>query len=169
MKEYVVKSKVYIVPKRRNLFPIILINVCIIILAVVSLFNVIFEGIEMANISSIIVSLIIAIGLKKWSVVEPYYIFSSAQLVIDHYLLQIKYDNGRVVTINIETVDTLEYSDKLECIRFICSYSLCESSATSTFEKSEYLLYLSATEYPEIIKDIEEATNHQVMYVDREQ
>ena len=167
MKEYIVKSKLYIVPKPKNKIPVIIVNICVIILAIVALFNVIMEGVKLANISSIIVSLIIAVGFKKWFIVEPYYQFSSAHLTFEQTLLQIRYDTGKTVTINLETVESLEYSDKLECIRFICNYSICESSSNLSFEKNEYLLYLSATEYPDIIMDIEKSSKQQIIYVDR--
>ena len=167
MKEYIVKSKLYIVPKQRNKIPVVIINVCVIILSIVALFDLIMDGVKLANISSIIVSLMIAVGFKKWLVVKPYYQFSSAHLTFDHSLLQIRYDNGKTVTISLETVDSLEYSDKLECIRFICNYSICESSSNLSFEKNEYLLYLSALEYPDIIMDIEKASKQQIVYVDR--
>lgn len=167
MKEYIVKSKLYIVPKPKNKIPVIIVNVCVIIFSIVALFNLIIEGVKLANISTIIVSLIIAVGFKKWFIVEPYYQFSSAHLTFDQSLFQIRYDNGKTVTINFETVDSLEYSDKLECIRFICDYSICESSSNLSIEKSEYLLYISALEYPEIIMDIESSSKQQIVYVDR--
>lgn len=167
MKEYIVKSKLYIVPKQRNKIPVVIINVCVIILSIVALLDLIMDGVKLTNISSIIVSLIIAVGFKKWLVVKPYYQFSSAHLTFDQSLLQIRYDNGKTITISLETVDSLEYSDKLECIRFICNYTIYESSSNLSFEKSEYLLYLSALEHPEIIMDIENVCKHQIIYVDR--
>lgn len=167
MKEYIVESKLYIVPKQRNKIPVVIINVCVIILSIVALFDLIMDGVKLANISSIIVSFIIAVGFKKWLIVKPYYQFSSAHLTFDQSLLQIRYDNGKTVTINLETVDSIEYSDKLECIRFICNYSIYESSSNLSFDKSEYLLYLSALEYPQITMDIESACKHKIIYVDR--
>ena len=67
----------------------------------------------------------------------------------------------------LETVESLEYSDKLECIRFICNYSICEASSNLSFEKNEYLLYISATEHPNIIMYLERSSKHQIVYVDR--
>lgn len=167
MREYIVKSKLYVVPPKKNIIPVIIINACAIIFSIVSLFDLIMDGVKLSSISSIIIALIIAVGFKKWYIVKPYYQFSSAHLTFDQSLLEIRYDNGKTVIINLETVESLEYSDKLECIRFICNYSICEASSNLSFEKNEYLLYLSATEHPNIIMDLERSSKHQIVYVDR--
>lgn len=167
MKEYVVKSKIYVVPKRKKILPFLLINICVIIIAIISLLSIFLDGVKLSNISLAIVSLIIAIGYKKMSAIKPYYMFSSAYLKFDVLSLLIKYDNGRTIILNYDTIESLEYSDRLECIRFVCDYSLIESGVTSLFESSEYLLYFSEKEYPECIKSLEENLAMKITYVDR--
>lgn len=167
MKEYVAKSKVYVLPERRNKFLLILINICIIVLAVISIIGIAIEGVKAFNISTGIVSLLVAIGFRRYCKAKPYYKFSTVRLIIDQSILRLDYDTGRSVTINPTTVKSVEYSDRLNCIRFVCNYSLTESSSTTAFEGAEYLLYISASENPDFIKHLEEVTYHQVSYVDR--
>lgn len=154
-------------PKRKNKFLLILINICIIVLAVVSIIGIALDGVKASNISTAIVSLLVAIGLRRYCNAKPYYKFSTVSLIVDQSILRLDYDTGRSVIINPTTVRSVEYSDRLECIRFVCNYSLTESSTTTAFEGTEYLLYLSASEHPDFIKHLEEVTDHQVSYVDR--
>lgn len=167
MSEFSIKSKVYITPKKKFFIPVVILNMCIVIVAIISLLSIITSGIKIGNISAIIISLFIVIRTKKWNKIEPYYQFSVANVKLSNDSIIISYDIGQTIVLNVRSIKSIEYSDQLKCMRFIGDYIFKETNKILEHYESEYLLYVDENEYPEFFHSINQITNQKIIYMDR--
>lgn len=167
MREFSIKSKIYMTPKKKSFISIIILNVCMIVIAILSLLSIITGGVKFGNISAIIISFIIVVRAKKWCKTEPYYQFSVADVKLSNDSIIISYDIGKTVVLSVSSIKSIEYSDQLKCMRFIGNYIFKEANELLEQDESEYLLYVDETEYQEFFRLINEITNQEIIYVDR--
>lgn len=166
MMNFTVKSKVYITPKKKNYFFLIVLNICIVIVAILSLLSIFGDGVKVGNVSPIIIGLFVVIRSRTWLKSEPYYEFSMARITLDKDVC-ISYDIGQEVTIYTDSITNIEYSDQLECLRFVADYTVTINNKSITHNQDEFLFYIVAQDNQEFLMVLEQQTRIEVCYVDR--
>lgn len=167
MMEFTTKSKLYIAPKKKNHFFLIILNICIIIVAILSLVSIFANGIKVGNISPIIIGLFVVIRSRTWIKTEPHYEFSMAHITINENMC-VSYDIGQEVTVYLDSVSSIEYSDRLECLRFVADYFVTTNNATKNYAQHEFLFYIVANNNQELFSILEQRTGLKVNYLDRD-
>lgn len=167
MNEFNIKSKVYVVPKKKTLFWNIFINICIIITVAFSLLSLITNGVKLSNVSTIIIAFIISTRIKVWLKTKPYYEFTTAKIMITNDSIIINYDFEQQIYLSVPSLISVEYSDQLECVRFVSDYIICEGEQRTECKCAEYLLYVSSIEYPLLLETIEQTVDKKIVYIDR--
>ena len=166
MFEAQIKSKVYVVPKKNNTL-IVIVAICVIITAILGIISIINSGVKIGNVSPIIMSLAVGIGVFEKSSVKPYYEFDIATIVISDQL-EITYQNSKLqVCFNIHEITSLQYSDQLKCLRLVGNYTKKENNKETSFLNNEYLLYVDDNEEKSVIEELENQTQLMVQYMDR--
>lgn len=166
MMEFTTKSKLYIAPKKKNYFSIIVLNICIVIAAILSLVSIFGDGIKVGNISPIIIGLFVVIRSRSWLKSEPYYEFSMAHVTLNSDIC-ISYDAGQEVVIFTDSVTSMEYSDKLDCLRFVADYNIITNGKKSSHIDTEFLFYIVEQDNYELFSAIKQLTGKEIVFVDR--
>lgn len=145
----------------------IIINIAVIIIAICSLVSIIADGIKVANVSSVIIALFVSFSFKRKHQKEGHYEFSVAKLSLlnDRMIIEHEQYNEKI-TFNFSAIETLEYSDKLQCLRIVGNH-IFENNKENKETDGEYLFYLSYDETKEMIDSIENLSNVKINYVDR--
>ena len=166
MMNFTVKSKVYITPKKKNYFFLIVLNICIVIVAILSLLSIFGDGVKVGNVSPIIIGLFVVIRSRTWLKSEPYYEFSIARVTVNREIC-ISYDIGQEVVIFADSIISMEYSDKLECLRFVADYNVITKNETIAHKNAEFLFYSVEQENHELFDSLKKETGKEFVYVDR--
>lgn len=166
MKHFVIKSKIYMQPKANKAL-IVVISICVIITAICGLISVLRSGVKIGNISPILLSLSIGIVVFSKSNQRPYYAFDVANVDIGEAVFISYQQSDLHIAFVTNSINTLQYSDQLACLRIVGNYSKTENKKVSVYENMEYLLYVGDGEENQIIDEIEKATNVEVKYMDR--
>ena len=127
MNEIVFDTKVYQPTPIKNRVLIIVLNIALGIVAIISLVSIFFVGINVANISAIIVSMVVVFGTKNKIKSKNEYLDCYGKAELSNGCLKIKYykynANGSLIDEFIEIkarlteIQSLEYSDVLKCLR----------------------------------------------------
>lgn len=166
MMEFTTKSKLYIAPKKKNYFFLIILNVCIVIVSILSLMSIFGDGVKAGNVSPIIVGLFVVIRSRTWLKSEPYYEFCMAHVTLDRDIC-ISFDANKDVVINTNSVISMEYSDKLECLRFVADYDVITKKEKFTQKETEFLFYIVEQENHDFFVALEQQTGKEIIFVDR--
>lgn len=176
MNEIVFDTKVYQPTPLKNRVLIIVLNIALGIVAIISLVSIFLVGINVANISAIIVSIVVVFGTKNRLKSENEYLDCYGKAELTNGCLEIKYykynANGNLidefieVIVRLNEIQTLEYSDILKCLRLTGNITYKEQSEDIKYV-NEHLLYVEAYRVEHWILELQRQTNLVVRYVDR--
>ena len=166
MNELFIMSKVYIVPKEKPVILYLILNICIVVTSMLSLVSVILMGINFRNISSIIIAFYIVFKVKKLFKIEPYYQFSVVNIMVLEENIVFKYDIGRMIVLRMNSVESVEYSNRLQCMRFVGDYTVNDNENSQDYYRHEYLFYVNENEYPDFFELIKRSIKKDIIYVD---
>jgi len=166
MNEFDTKSKLYIAPKKQSFLFLTVLNICIVIAAILSLLSILGDGIKIENLSSIIIGIFVVIRSRTWLKAEPYYEFSIAHITLNENIF-ISYDTGRHVVIFTESICSIEYSDQLECLRFVADYDIEVNGETIHYTQEEFLFYIVEKDNTNFFRELAQHCGKQIIYVDR--
>ena len=169
MYNYEIKSKVYSPPKRKESIIAIIVNCAIVIFALFNILSMILNGISINNVSGCILCIVFGFGSRAMFREGNNYIFCVIKITLDENLITISYYPylSRKVFMPLDNIETLEYSDKLKCLRIIGDYTLEEASKQRRTVSKELLLYIEYAENEEFYKNIEALSHRKISFVDR--
>jgi len=166
MEKFFIKSKIYKTAKT-NKIVIIILSVCVIITSILGIISILTSGVKIGNVSPIIISLAIAFGIKKKSKGSSYYIFDMATVLVGQEL-RIEYiQDNLIIVFQMNDIVSIQYSDKLQCLRFVGDYAKTDNGKTTLKKASEYLLYVGSGEEIELIDALHRYTPVKVEFMDR--
>lgn len=167
MHNYEIKSKAYCPAKRKEKILIIGINCAIILFALISVFSIMVDGPSINNVSGCILSVVFEIGLRIAIHKRPEYIFCILQISVDTDLISISYYPyvRRRVNIQVKDIETLQYSDRLKCLKISGNNSIEEEKNISN--SNELLLYIDYDENKKLCEEIELLAHKTIFFVDR--
>lgn len=166
---YELKSKVYCAPSRGAHVLYILINISMIIVIICSVISMFFTGPKIGNISGCIISIVVSILFKKNKLDKGHYEFCLMTISFSDFSIIINYqaNTNKQVVINRNSIETLEYSDVLQCLRVLCTYQEIIKNKTLEKSHSELLLYIPADDNADLLKKIESHSGSVIRFVDR--
>ena len=167
MEKFQTQSKIYITPDKKNHIFSITVNISIVLVMLISIVSLISDGIKIHSISAIVISIFVSFKLKDLLKLKPYYEFSIVNIGIEDEKILLNYDVGREVLIDISSIKSIEYSDKLGCIRFVGDYVMSESKNRMSYNCQEYLLYVKYEDNIQLFPYLEQNTKLEIVYVDR--
>lgn len=166
MWEKQIKSKVYI-KKRPNTALIVVLSICVIIMSIIGVISIISDGLNVGNISPIIIALAVGISALNKSKEKDEYIFDIATITIND-LLEVTYNESQLkVVFEISKITMLQYSDQLKCLRIVGDFTKTNKKKTENFTNNEYLLYVGDGEEVTLINELENNSQLKVQYMDR--
>lgn len=166
MKEYFISSKLYVFPTNGSIWAYRLLFVCVFIVAISGGASVITTGINPANIGMICAALVICASFKPKKVLSPEYVFCIVKAHMHDANMELVYEDRKTVSFDYNDISSLEYSDKLNCLRIVGQYVDTEKKKSS-IKNGEWLFYLEEKKYPEFIEDIQNKTAQKIVFVDR--
>lgn len=176
MNEIVFDTKVYQPTPIKNRILIIVLNIALGIVAIISLVSIFLVGINVANISAIIVSIVVVFGTKNKVKSKNEYLDCYGKAELTNGCLIIRYykynANGSLIDEFIEIkarlneIQALEYSDVLKCLRIIGNITIKEQGKNIVYF-NEYLLYVEEYRVEYWLSELQKQTNTVVRYVDR--
>lgn len=166
---YELKSKVYCAPSRGAHILYVLINISMIIVIICSVISMFLTGPKVGNISGCIVSIVVSILFKKNKLDKGHYEFCIMTISFSDLCIIVNYQatTNKQVVIHRNTIETLEYSDVLQCLRVLCDYQEIIESKTLEKNHSELLLYIPTDDNIELLKKIESHSGTVIRFVDR--
>ena len=161
-----IKSKVYI-KKRPNTALIVVLSICVIIMSIIGVISIISDGLNVGNISPIIIALAVGISALNKSKEKDEYIFDIATITIND-LLEVTYNESQLkVVFEISKITMLQYSDQLKCLRIVGDFTKIDKKKTETFINNEFLLYVGDGEEVALINELENNSQLKTQYMDR--
>lgn len=166
MWEKQIKSKVYI-KKRPNTALIVVLSICVIIMSIIGVISIISDGLNVGNISPIIIALAVGISALNKSKEKDEYIFDIATITIND-LLEVTYNESQLkVVFEISRITMLQYSDQLKCLRIVGDFTKTYKKKTEPFTNNEFLLYVGDGEEVALINELENNSQLKTQYMDR--
>ena len=166
MREKQIKSKVYI-KKRPNTALIVVLSICVIIMSIIGVISIISDGLNVGNISPIIIALAVGISALNKSKEKDEYIFDIATITIND-LLEVTYNESQLkVVFEISKITMLQYSDQLKCLRIVGDFTKIDKKKTETITNNEFLLYVGDGEEVALINELENNSQLKTQYMDR--
>lgn len=161
-----IKSKVYI-KKRPNTALIVVLSICVIIMSIIGVISIISDGLNVGNISPIIIALAVGISALNKSKEKDEYIFDIATITIND-ILEVTYNESQLkVVFEISKITMLQYSDQLKCLRIVGDFTKTDKKKTENFTNNEYLLYVGDGEEVTLINELENNSQLKAQYMDR--
>lgn len=165
MKIYNIESQKYVTPDKKSNLVFIVVNIAVFIVSLSSIISLIADGFSIKSIGTIAVCIYISFKLKKIVKIKPYYEYAIAKVTLDNNIY-IEYDDKKVIEVFTNSIKCIEYSDQLECIRFICEYKIYEKKDTE-YKTGEFLLYINYENYSDLFFELEKLINKKIVFVDR--
>lgn len=176
-KEFNIRSKTYILPRRAYYFKIVL-NICLVFLAVTGLIGFVLSGFNFMVFGGMILPFVIVAAYKRRPENQERYEFCLINLHIKDKLLEIIYMNidrqdgkgmrNETIIIPYNAITTMEYSDQLTCLR------ICREAASTNnrnlqkgTKQIEHLLYLEKDFEQAVLRELQAASEKSIRYMDR--
>lgn len=175
---FVMKSKMYIPPSKGSHVLVVILNICLIVVVLTSLFAILMNGINMSSVGIILISVFVVASLKRKKQDKDEYEFCYVELDFEPEALQIVYldpnqhntdrERKETVTFLYRDITTLEYSDQLEGLR-ICGSGQKRALTSKKKETQieEHLLYVDPEKKEALLGALSEKINVPVRYMDR--
>lgn len=176
MNEILFSTKLYQPSTLKNGVFNIILNIVLAIASLLSLISILIVGVNVANISTIIISVVVVFETKNKLRKESEYIncfakasFVENELIITYYKYNV---NGTLVDEFVEIIvpykeiQTIEYSDRLMCLR-IRGNIIDRENKRNTIYKTEHLMYIEDNKIEQWIGELQRRTNITLTYVDR--
>lgn len=164
-----IKSKTYCPPSKRDKSLYVVVNIAIIFVVIFSIVSMLVKGVKVGNVSGCIVAIVVGYLLKSNNRKDGHYEFCVLSIVFREDFLTVTFlpSKNKEIVIALDSVKTLEYSDKLECLRIICSYEERVGSDRRN-ESSELLLYIPYTTNLDFYQTLERNVALPLKFVDRQ-
>lgn len=169
MNKYEIKSKMYCPASRRDKSLFVIVNIAIILMVIYSVASMVVKGIKVDNISGCIVAIVVGFLLKSNNRSEDHYEFCVLSIIFQKQILTVTYlpNINKEIDIIVNSIRSLEYSNKLECLRIVCNYQEREGTEKRIMENSELLLYIPYDSNSEFYQMLEKYTKQDLIFVDR--
>lgn len=173
-REYWIKSKLHVVPRKGSQVFGILLNICLILILLSGLISILAEGFQIGKVGYMCISWLIVSGYRKRRENTAHYEFSLAQLFIDAALIRICYTGieqyqgkSYIVEIPVPQIQVLEYSDKLCCMHIGGAVRRFLEGDKKQDVGTDHYLYMEKDHADEIIHAVESVAAKSVVYMDR--
>ena len=173
----VTSSKRYVAVAKKNKAFIILLKVSVVIIIISNLIKLIAGDFNFRTLLGMFLPISIFVGYLQRPSSNEHYEFALAQVNFNNSGLEIiykgvSYENNKTcnehIIINNDSINKIEYSDKLIALRFTGSFKKILSYNTSRIEDiKQWVLYVDNEKSVEVINKVEEYTKKKIEYVDR--
>lgn len=167
MKTYEVKSKVYVVPSKLPLIGYLIVNLLILFMMIWCIIDIIRGGVETKHILLIFLSLASMFAMRLTNFYRAHYEKSPARITIGNGVKLEFPKHGRIISFADREIYSLEYSDRLNCLRLVGNYVFDSSGKKEFANGREYLFYVSTAELGLFMSDLETAVGKKIVFVDR--
>ena len=169
MNNFEIKSKTYYPPSKHDKVLYIAVNIAIIFVVVFSIVSMLAKGIKVGNVSGCIVAIAVAYRLRLNNKKDGHYGFCVLSIVFQENFLMVTFlpRKDKEIAIDIGSVCSIEYSDKLECLRIICSYEERICAEKKKYQNAELLLYIPYGTNWDFYQMLEKKVTPKLRFVDR--
>lgn len=169
MSNFEIKSKTYYPPSKQDRVLYVAVNIAIIFMVIFAAANMLVKGISIGNVSGCIVAIFVGFLLKLNNRKEGHYEFCILSIVFQENFLIITFlpNKDKEIAIDIGSVCSIEYSDKLECLRIICSYEERICAEKRKYQNAELLLYIPYGTNWDFYQMLEKRVAPKLRFVDR--
>lgn len=168
MNNYKIKSKVYVVPSKASLIGYIIVNCFIVFLMIWVVVDIIKNGLEVRDTLLIILSLASMVAMRLTNFYRAHYEISPADFSFNEKELKIEFPkHERKVLFFNSSIVSLEYSDRINCLRIVGDYTFVNSKETTSLQDKEYLFYVSVAELGMFKEKLESTTGKKIFFMDR--
>lgn len=176
MKNYIISSKLFVPrsPMVKTIF--IVLNIVLILAFILAAVSIFMGGASWVNIGTIVFALAIVFRTKRLIDDGGTYQTCFTNASFDNDVLKIIYykylSNNQLVeplcevVIPLRSILSLEYSDRLMCLRIVGDVSETFNNKSTTARK-EHLYYLNEIENVTFLSDLQNLTNLRIKYMDR--
>ena len=71
-----------------------------------------------------------------------------------------------MIVLRMNSVESVEYSNRLQCMRFVGDYTVNDNENSQDYYRHEYLFYVNENEYPDFFELIKRSIKKDIIYVD---
>lgn len=162
-------SKVYLPYSKSRFIISIVLNLSVIIIAIDSILSILDRGVTASNISEVIIAIAVATAFKRSRPYKEHYEQCSLSIDLDSNRMIINYLLSPIMknTIVFDTIQSLEYSDQLNCLRLVCNYQTEKKKTVEKKENEELLLYVEYEENTDFYATLQSLVNKEIVFVDR--
>lgn len=169
MNSFEIKSKTYCPPSTRDKALYIIVNIAIIFVVLFSVVSMLVKGVRVGNVSGCIVAIVVGYLLRSNNRKDGHYEFCVLSIVFQEHFLTVTFlpNQNREIVISFNSIRSIEYSDKLECLRIICSYEESIGFKKEKNENTELLLYIPYDANLDFYHTLEKKVAPELRFVDR--
>lgn len=169
MKHFDIRSKAYCAPEKKELTWYVITNIAVICIALISIGSMLIKGINAGNISGCIIAILVGILIRIKNRKDGRYVSCNISVDVNDTELCVSYQPQiqRKLIVYVNSIRSLEYSDRLACLRLICDYLQIDGDGTNLKNNAEVLLYIEYDANQPFYDAIAEATGKTVCFVDR--
>lgn len=170
MNNFEIKSKTYCPPSKRDKVLYISVNIAIIFVVMFSMVSMFAKGVSVGNVSGCIVAIAVGYRLKLNNRKEGHYEFCILSITFQENSLLVTFlpNKDKAIAIAIDSICSIEYSDKLECLRLICDYVEEIGIEKRKCKNSELLLYIPYDANSDFYQMLEKIVEPKLKFVDRQ-
>ena len=170
MNNFEIKSKTYCPPSKRDKVLYISVNIAIIFVVMFSMVSMFAKGVSVGNVSGCIVAIAVGYRLKLNNRKEGHYEFCILSITFQENSLLVTFlpNKDKAIAIAIDSICSIEYSDKLECLRLICDYVEEIGIEKRKCKNSELLLYIPYDANSDFYQRLEKIVEPKLKFVDRQ-
>ena len=169
MNSFEIESKTYCPPSTQDKALYVVVNIATIFVVLFSVVSMLVEGVRVGSVSGCIVAIAVGHLLRMNNRKDGHYEFCVLSIVFRENFLTVTFlpSKDKEIAIALDSVKTLEYSDKLECLRLICSYEE-RNGLDRKNESSELLLYIPYATNMDFYQTLERNVALPLLFVDRQ-
>lgn len=176
MKEqtFSIKSKLYVKPKRTSFIIKQVLSICLIITLIMGIIKIIFDGLSISIVGEMVLAFIVVSGYNSKTDLKPHYESTIADINFNDYQITIeykqieKYYKDTVWIIKTNEVNTMEFSDKLNCLHIIGNvYVMNKNKNAIIRQEKEHFLYIEKGFEQDILSEVNKICEISIKFMDR--
>ena len=173
-KRFQFKSKLYVVPAKTNRVMVILMDISLVLILLSGIVKLLTDGFSVGVVGYMCIAYLIVSAFRSKPQNEAHYEFSMADMLIAAGKITVTYDQiaqnkGKksIVVIDIPAITSLEYSEKLSCLRICGAIRKLLEGENEGEVCGEHYLYVEKEQMATVMEAIGSITAQKIVYMDR--
>lgn len=174
----ILNSKVYVQPRKRvHIFGIVL-NICLVFMALSCAFKFLMEGFDWRTFSTLILLIVIRLSYQSRDHHTAKYEFALVDVAIYPQYVNLTYKDvdlhdgkgahDQIVSFETNTITALEYSDQLCCLRIVGKIQITENLVPQVKRDAmEHLFYIEKGMEQQILAQMSSVARKNIIFIDR--